>query len=724
MSDGTDNRFPEDSEAERFRQLLVSGPRSKSTGRWYQGIMREKNSHQQYNVPHPHQVTAVKEMMGKGMKFFGLYHDMGLGKTVTVCIAIAARYNMLGKVPKVLIACPAGLIGHWKKNLHDWLRVYDEETDQEIINMLFVRTGADMTHSALNKADVVVVSRELLAQAFGECYHKEERHHQEQTTHGMRWVSAWVRTPNAPLHPLYGCGYRTEIDADGVQSRVEVNREFHMFIADEAHDLRNPSSKRTQAFREMSRRCMKRIGATGTPVLNRTGDIASQCLALGAPTEPIDFTKSASWVHRGDHTVLNARTNEAFAKYVNRATEDMLDLPPMVHTAISYDVGVPEEKVEDYNANLEKARMIKAAFDSSSANPSKDDIARLMAVLQRMQFMAVCPTIAEYGADEIHRNKELVEEAALHATGAFTTLLAELRQLQSEKHMRIVVSSMHTSILHVAAKFLAREAIDLGKQYFFDGNMSQKKRDQAVHEFLSCRVGVMFLSIAAGGQGLHLVPGCEAMVLFGSTPWSNATVDQVCKRIHRMGQKCPVTGSVQIRRLVPYGSVDAAISAVHGCKRRLQKMTVDSWATETAVRVAKKRKAQPVDADDDGDDDEDLQAKWRRTGKIVDLCHDLKESGNFAEMPLMSTNADGEETGVYTVIPGIQTRGREGELPPDPTPVPDVPIAPVAPVAPNHNLQPPDLQELLGPGVPIPPMLQQMIDAAQGPVAVDADLGE
>lgn len=701
---------------ERFRTLLVHG--WDRGGRPIEGIMRERDRFKKLNVPFRHQMKAIYEMQAEGVDFFGLYHAMGLGKTVTVAMYIAAiSLKLKGRVPKTLIACPAGLVRHWKKVLLSWLRIPEDR-------FLFVEKGSDLTFAALNNVDIVVVSRELLSKAFGECYQKVERGDYVDTDAGRRWVTVWQpKDPErVPPHPLYCSGFRNETDEHGVERRVPVSREFNIFVADEAHDLRNASSQRTNAFKEMSTRCQRRIAATGTPLMNRTSDIASQCLAMGAPKEPIDFTKPQTWAGKHDYTTLNERTNKRFSKLVNRATKDDLALPDMIHTAVSYDVNVPLEDVERYNEIIDTARDLRCRWDRNPGAVTKDDVAKLMALLQEAQFITVCPTIAKYGAARLQQDPELIAAAAQTPSGAMVALLAELRALQRDGHMRIIISSMHTSILRVAAKYLEVAGEDTGKQFFYDGSLTHKKRDESVHDFLTCRVGLMFLSIEAGGQGVHMVPGCEAMVLFGSTPWANAKVEQVVDRIHRMGQTCPTTGSVQIRRLVSYGSPDAAISAVHGCKRRLQKMTVDKWAEDTAARDdvpnAKRRKQLVGPQDDDEDDEDDVRFQWRKTGRIVDLCHKLNDDGNFGEMPLNSTNATGEVTGVYTVVPGVITRGREGELPAEPTPVPVAvdPPAPVAPVPPLNPMDPQVLANLVGmPVGNFPLNIQQLLGMGEFP---------
>ena len=237
-----------------------------------------------------------------------------------------------------------------------------------------------------------------------------------------------------------------------------------------------------------------------------------------------------------------------------------------------------------YNEAVTRARNIRVElqqrsneFDQSYSNVM---LAELISLLQKLSFLITCPALAEHGADEVRRDPELVERAARNPTSAMMQLMHELRAIQRAGNRRIVVAGVHVSLLKVASEFLAYEAPDLGEHFHFNGSLSRKQKDDSKQSFLTCNVGLLFLSIGCGGQGLHLVPGTQSMVLFGAAPWSAAECDQLFKRIHRIGQPKPVS----VTYMVAYGSVDASIYSIHGCKRRLEKLTVDTWKSATDLR--------------------------------------------------------------------------------------------------------------------------------------------
>ena len=127
----------------------------------------------------------------------------------------------------------------------------------------------------------------------------------------------------------------------------------------------------------------------------------------------------------------------------------------------------------------------------------------------------------------------------------------------------------------------------------------------AVERFLGGSRTVMLMSIDAGGTGLHLVPGSNAVVFWGSRPFSPMQVLQTAKRVHRIGQEHPVN----IKHLIAAGSVDFAINMVHGDKLSVSKAIVD----------------------DDLSSLESQGGRWRSTGRIVDACRFLSEEGTFLD---------------------------------------------------------------------------------------------
>jgi SNF2 family DNA or RNA helicase len=236
-------------------------------------------------------------------------------------------------------------------------------------------------------------------------------------------------------------------------------------------------------------------------------------------------------------------------------------------------VSVAPDSVGEYNLVLADAKNLKLRIERAERVTGKD-LQRLMSLLGLMQQMVVHPLLAEMGAARFKTERELFDQAAAAPTGAMWALKGEIEALRAQGHHRVVVSCCHTSILEIARRFLVNYP-ELGTVDTFSGELSTTQRQKVKERFLKSQNAVLMLSIGAGGVGLHLVPGCEAMIFWGSMPFSPAHTRQCMKRIHRLGQHAPVTGKVSIKHLVPYGSVDAAIGRVHSDKERLIALVQD-----------------------------------------------------------------------------------------------------------------------------------------------------
>ena len=335
---------------------------------------------------------------------------------------------------------------------------------------------------------------------------------------------------------------------------------------------------------------------TATPVVNKLLDLAGLAIACNAPQNVIDFQNKNSWCRDRAGKIVNKQTVAAFQKLTSRARESILNLPPLEQEAISYDVQVPPHKAGEYNAALESARSLRIRLETQANGPTAAELQKLMAILGSLQQFTVSPLLAQLGAAHFKKHPECYERAAVEEEmGCMHALLRCLCELQSEGRGQIVVAAAHTSELIIASSFLKKRAPDLGEHIIYTGALSQPQRFKAKEIFLHTEKCLLFLSIEAGGTGLHLVPGPEAMVFCFTSPFAPAKVWQCMKRVHRIGQEAPITGSVKIKHLVPYGSVDASIRRVHGDKTRLMKMVVDGEGM-----------------------DETTEAQWKRTGRIVD----------------------------------------------------------------------------------------------------------
>lgn len=291
--------------------------------------------------------------------------------------------------------------------------------------------------------------------------------------------------------------------------------------------MRNPNSRRCEAHYHLSAKAGKRVLLSGTFVVNSPTDLAGICKAGNAPRDKAfegkiyDLQDVNTWVTQRCHKTINRAAVALFQReYLDRATDKILQLPPLEQQAVNYDVKLSGEVAHAYNDVLGKARALKVRIERMQAGrATAKDLTQLMALLQLLQQYAVSPLLAECGAaafkDKVH-GSALLERASRQPSASFYALRAELETLRAAGHKRIVVAANHTTIMDVLKMWLERAHPEFGACFAYKGDMSQKERLAAKRGFLRSQRTVLLLSIGAGGVGLHLVPGCEAMVFWGS----------------------------------------------------------------------------------------------------------------------------------------------------------------------------------------------------------------
>uniref|UniRef100_A0A7S0CPX5 Uncharacterized protein n=1 Tax=Amorphochlora amoebiformis TaxID=1561963 RepID=A0A7S0CPX5_9EUKA len=150
-------------------------------------------------------------------------------------------------------------------------------------------------------------------------------------------------------------------------------------------------------------------------------------------------------------------------------------------------------------------------------------------------------------------------------------LVQELKALK--KCDKSVVFSQWTSMLDLIEATLKNEKITFVR---LDGSMSRSKRDKVLHRFRNnATTKTILISLKAGGIGLNLV---EAnYVFFMDVWWNPAAEDQAVQRVHRIGQKRPVT----VKKFVIDGSVEERILALQTKKINLARSVEDMASVES-----------------------------------------------------------------------------------------------------------------------------------------------
>lgn len=552
----------------------------------------------------------------------------GMGKTAGVLLTVCMKKLALNRVPRTVIVVPSNTLDQWEDALHDWLRVPESE-------WIVTNVGKKLTREVLERKSIVVTTAGIVyMSAWRSCFYKKQQHHQIQTAAGQRWVSGYSRKEGTSLHPLFGT-----TDASG----RDTPRVWDIAAIDEVHTFRNDECDQTHAISKLTETSALRIGLTGTMIFNHPRDMRGQALALNVPD---NFMERNKWVlDRAGRRVRPESVREFHAKFVHRARSTELNLPDTVHEAITYAVQLPPDAVPAYEQGRQSACNLRMQMQRSGRVDAQQ-LRQLMAMIGGLQQFLVSPRLAEYSAPDFEANAALYDEAAAEPTGAFYALQDELLRMRDEGHRKIVVSCCHVQMMEIVARWMRRTAPELGEIVVYKGKLSRPQRLKVKKTFLRPGAeGVLFLSVGAGGTGLHLVPGPEGMIFWGSSPFAPAQVEQTACRINRIGQTCPLTGKVTVRHLVPYGGIDYAIRRTHRDKRKLMLMCQENeWAP--------------------GDEH---NGEWRRARRIIDSCLPLNPDGNFSEMPAFGVNAvegeggeageAGESNEPSTVVPNMQTRG-------------------------------------------------------------------
>lgn len=394
--------------------------------------------------------------------------------------------------------------------------------------------------------------------------------------------------------------------------------------------MRNPDTGWCVAHHRLAQSCKRRYALTATPVFNKPLDMVGLMKSINATHSKHNFQDKAFWSTDNKFNTINAQACTLFQEHVYRNRDTILKLPAVIDKTVRFNPELCAENALKYNAILQEARNLKLQIDNSAKKDSKD-LQKLMSMMQRLQQMLVSPLLAEKTAKVFKEKPALIDLAIQSPTGALKALAACVKDL-FENHgiKRLVVACDYVELMKIGRRYIEKNTDIDGVMFQFDGSLSQQERKEVKRGFLENeKPTILFLSIGAGGTGLHLVgnPSERSAIIFCfSSPFSPAQIRQTYKRIHRIGQ----AHEVHVRHLVAYGSVDYAIRKGHVCKQNLADYVVDGnkkalgEMAEIAANLARaaSKEDQSVEIGTTG-------CTWKQMGRYVDICTTMDENGNF-----------------------------------------------------------------------------------------------
>jgi len=608
------------------------------------------------NTPWPHQMQAVNKLLQHGgLHFLIINHEMGTGKTATVAqmyAALAAQkpWNATTGCPTMIVTVPTSTMEQWRETIKNWLILDDMRREHE--DYVLVTNSSTVLITEYKYKKILITTPGCLSQIHKKYYHFYK--YAVKSDKG-KWTGAWMRKGGRQTDE--GVVYDDELPPLG----FPFSAQFDIMVIDEVQRCKNPKTAIAHLHHVIAERSAHRILLSGTIICNKPEDLSGIAYSGDCPIHypgckwRQNFQDPKSFLFSDkSHTTINKAGVLRFKNcWIHRvAVKDCnVYLPPLNSRAVNFQVNFTEEEATQYNQLLAQLRTALNNDKISPLDPKKKS-PRFLSILTKMCFHIVHPIItlgAECGYT-ITKDSYLFEQAIENPSSSMLALLIELRKLKSgpNPHRRIVVASCFVIPLKIAKKWIDQYfSKEFGKTVMFTGEISTLNREKNKKEFLSAENSIMFLNILAGGVGLHLVPGCEAMIFWAALPYSPAAIDQCVARIQRFGQLAPLTGNVEIVYLFPYGSRDFGISNLHRDKRRVMDFAQDK--------------------NESGFDNE-MDHVWRKSIAIIRDCSVITTANaespflNFPAMPVFSEiDLDGNRS-IFSLMFGVPSFNQSGQI--------------------------------------------------------------
>jgi non-specific serine/threonine protein kinase len=442
---------------------------------------------------------AFMQSLGFGMC---LADDMGLGKTVQM-LAHLQKLKQKGKGRTSLIVVPASLLENWRKEIEK----FTPDLRMTIIHpQLTNKEDFDDLQSHIADFDLAI------------------------TTYGMLSRCAWL-----------------------------TDHEWFHVICDEAQAIKNPTTKKTRAVKNLKSK--NRCVMTGTPVENRLTDLWSlfdfiNPGLLGSFGEFKTFAKSLD-----DNPEGFGRLRRVVHPYILRRSKTdksiISDLPDKVEmktwcTLSKHQTIIYEQLVKKLDHELGLVEGIKR---------------KGLVLGYLMKCKQLCNHPDHYSGSGGYRIEE---------SGKFQRL-AELCETIHDKREKMLVFTQFAEIIDPLSQFL--ENLFGSPGLTLSGSTSVKKRKDAVERFQGGDyVPFFILSLKAGGVGLNLTEANH--VVHFDRWWNPAVENQATDRAFRIGQK----KNVMVHKFICKGTIEEKIDALIEDKKKLAGEIIPSaaenWITD------------------------------------------------------------------------------------------------------------------------------------------------
>ena len=430
-------------------------------------------------------VDAVKDL-----DYAAIFHEQGLGKT-KIAIDLLLYWIKKTSIDTVLIVTKKQLVANW-------LREFENHT---LIHPAILDTNRNRNYDVFcGPARVVITNFEILVT-------EKER------------FQLYLNTRNVAI------------------------------IIDESTKLKNPKSKLTQTFFDLSTSFKKRVIMTGTPIANRPYDIWAQIYFLDqGESLGTDFQKFKREVDLSNKLANDKDLQQIFEEKVSdiynhikkfsvRETKSsgIVHLPDKVyiHEVTEF---LPKQR-ELYNQICEELEIDVVKYGENIFDDSSAIVKRLLRLVQ------------------VVSNPKLVDES-YNEESAKEILLDKILCTILDKNEKCIVWSNFIENIN----FFSRKYRRYGTAKIH-GKLTIEERNKAVDFFRSDECKILFATPASAKEGLTLTMANH--VIFYDRGFSLDDYLQAQDRIHRISQK----RTCYVHNVIIKGSIDEWIDVLLQAKQ-------------------------------------------------------------------------------------------------------------------------------------------------------------
>jgi len=447
-----------------------------------------------------------------------LADEMGLGKTIQTAVYVNSLATKLQSRGPYLIIAPLSTIPHWYREFTGWT---------ELNTIIYHGSAQDREH--IREYEFPFECDRPQNVGFNQRYLKNCH-----KVTAPKWEKTWmvqvvITTPEMMV-------------TDDFSELASVS--WDLLVVDEAHRLKNHSSKLANNLRHRDFGFKHTLLLTGTPIQNNMNELWTLMNII----DPIKFKDAETFLdlygnmRSKDHV---DDLHDAIRPYILRRLKEDVEksVPPKEETLIEVELTVLQKQY--YRALYEKNvqflhRNVKKALDG----PSISNLAMQLRKCCNHPFLlnGVEADVRKNAGENLSSKSEA--DFLAKASGKLILLDKLLPKLKEGGH-RVLLFSQFKIMLDILEDYLDLREF---KHERIDGSITGKKRQMAIDRYQAKESMessfIMLLSTRAGGVGINLT-AADTCIIFDSD-WNPQNDIQAQARCHRIGQ----TKSVKVYRLL------------------------------------------------------------------------------------------------------------------------------------------------------------------------------